>query len=264
MADNEYYVYRLIDPRNKNTFYVGKGKGDRVFAHVQDALKNYKGINYSEEIEDEISTKISLIREIHARGMEVEIIYHRRGLDEKTAYEVEAALIDAYPGLTNSVKGHGNTDRGPMPVNFDKSKSSIIDKVHEQSANNGTEKPLNSNKITEFKEKCVIIKVHQETVDKYGLYEAVRQSWRARKEKAERADYVIAVVNKIVRGVFKPEYWYRTTEANARKHNDRGFNNNRIAFIGVEADDNIKKAYLNKQIPDEYIPSQNPIQYNFV
>lgn len=26
-----YYVYRLIDPRNGQTFYVGKGKGNRVF-----------------------------------------------------------------------------------------------------------------------------------------------------------------------------------------------------------------------------------------
>ena len=30
----EYYVYRLIDPRNGDTFYVGKGKGNRVFAHA--------------------------------------------------------------------------------------------------------------------------------------------------------------------------------------------------------------------------------------
>ena len=30
----KYYVYRLIDPRNGETFYVGKGKGDRVFAHA--------------------------------------------------------------------------------------------------------------------------------------------------------------------------------------------------------------------------------------
>lgn len=29
------YVYRLIDPRNGETFYVGKGKGNRVFQHVR-------------------------------------------------------------------------------------------------------------------------------------------------------------------------------------------------------------------------------------
>ena len=31
----ENYVYRLIDPRNGETFYVGKGKGNRVFDHVK-------------------------------------------------------------------------------------------------------------------------------------------------------------------------------------------------------------------------------------
>ncbi|MGI9440198.1 MAG: hypothetical protein ACR2OT_04365, partial [Parvibaculales bacterium] len=34
-----YYVYRLIDPRNGETFYVGKGKNDRVFEHALGVLK---------------------------------------------------------------------------------------------------------------------------------------------------------------------------------------------------------------------------------
>ena len=34
-AKVDYYVYRLIDPRNGQTFYVGKGKNDRVFRHAQ-------------------------------------------------------------------------------------------------------------------------------------------------------------------------------------------------------------------------------------
>jgi uncharacterized protein len=30
------YVYRLIDPRNGETFYVGKGQGDsRIFPHAR-------------------------------------------------------------------------------------------------------------------------------------------------------------------------------------------------------------------------------------
>ena len=33
------YVYRLIDPRNGKTFYIGRGRGNRVFAHVNDELK---------------------------------------------------------------------------------------------------------------------------------------------------------------------------------------------------------------------------------
>jgi len=30
------YVYRLIDPRNGETFYVGKGQGNRVFSHIRE------------------------------------------------------------------------------------------------------------------------------------------------------------------------------------------------------------------------------------
>lgn len=34
-AQLNYYVYRLIDPRNGQTFYVGKGRGNRIFQHVK-------------------------------------------------------------------------------------------------------------------------------------------------------------------------------------------------------------------------------------
>jgi hypothetical protein len=61
-AQLKYYVYRLIDPRNGETFYVGKGKGNRVFMHVKDEL----GSNA-----DVLSEKLQRIREIRAGGFEV-------------------------------------------------------------------------------------------------------------------------------------------------------------------------------------------------
>jgi hypothetical protein len=99
------YVYRLIDPRNGETFYVGKGKGNRVFSHIR-AEKKLKG--------DALDNKLKRIHEIHLAGFEVAHVIHRHGMDDRTAFEVEAALIEAYPGLTNIAGGTGNSDVGVM------------------------------------------------------------------------------------------------------------------------------------------------------
>jgi len=101
------YVYRLIDPRNGETFYIGKGKGNRVFAHVR-AEQNLKG--------DERSNKLKRIHEIRAAGFAVAHIIHRHGMDDRTAFEVEAALIDAYPEVLNDIGGRHNNDYGVMHV----------------------------------------------------------------------------------------------------------------------------------------------------
>ena len=98
-----YYVYRLIDPRNGETFYVGVGQGNRVFEHA-------RGV--TGEGDDPGDAKKQVISDIRGTGLEVAHIIHRHGMSKETAYEVEAALIDAYPGLTNKVAGHGSGEHG--------------------------------------------------------------------------------------------------------------------------------------------------------
>jgi len=38
----KYYVYLLSDPISGEIFYVGKGKGNRVFAHFKDTKESKK------------------------------------------------------------------------------------------------------------------------------------------------------------------------------------------------------------------------------
>lgn len=89
----QYYVYRLIDPRNGQTFYVGKGKGNRVFAHVNDALKSYVGESYEDKEEDDISSKIQQIRDIKNVGLEVIHVIQRYGLTEKSPLKLRLLLL---------------------------------------------------------------------------------------------------------------------------------------------------------------------------
>lgn len=80
------YVYRLVDSRNNKTFYVGKGRDNRVFDHINEEL-TFKGD------EDEISEKIAIIRDIRQEGLDVIHIIHKHGLNDKTAFFVSLSCL---------------------------------------------------------------------------------------------------------------------------------------------------------------------------
>lgn len=78
----EYYVYALIDPRTNKPFYIGKGKGNRMFDHLKG---NTNGIRKRKVIDD-----------IRASGLEPIASKLLENLDEKTAYLEEIKLIAKY------------------------------------------------------------------------------------------------------------------------------------------------------------------------
>ena len=72
----KWYVYRLVDPRSGETFYVGKGKGDRVFQHAKGALS-------ASDDEDATDLKSQRIKDIGAAGLEVAHVIHRHGIESE-------------------------------------------------------------------------------------------------------------------------------------------------------------------------------------
>lgn len=231
----QYYVYRLIDPRTGQTFYVGKGKGNRIYAHINDALKSFDGQSYESNDEDEISEKIKQIREIKAAGLEVIHVIQRYGLTEKEAFEVEAALIDCYPGLTN-IQGGYSSDRG---VNS----AEVLQRVLS---------------CEEFKDqpdlKYCIIKINDHVLNERGsVYETVRKHWKVNLSRVKKIPYVLACHNGIVAEVYEIEKWYRSDEMPKR-----------CEFIGKVADDGIRQLFVNKRLPKRYCKKgmASPVLYH--
>lgn len=236
----KWYVYRLIDPRNGETFYVGKGHGNRIFAHAKGVNPNPQSSD-AEDTEDAADLKLKRIQDIKSSGLEVGHVVHRHAIEsEAVAYEVEAALIDAYPGLTNSAGGHGSSDYGSRHV-----EEIIADYALE---------PF------EVKEKLVLISITKSFQDEHlSTYEAVRCSWRMSLAKAKPYKLVLAHVNGRVVGAFRVNKWLPSTPENFPGRDVPG----RFGFHGQEADSETWRYYVNKIVPDTFRRrgAANPVRY---
>ena len=224
------YVYRLIDPRNGETFYVGKGQGNRVFAHIHEQLD-----------EDDPNNKLRRIRDVHLAGFEVAHVIHRHGMDDKTAFEVEGALMDAYPGLTNIAGGSGNSDFGAMHA---------VEIVRRYAAEPAV-----------FQHRALLISVNRSAADT-SLYEATRYAWKISIPKAKRAEVILATRQGLIVGAFVASQWF---EATAEDFPSREPAPGRFGFVGTEAPEAIRSLYIGKRVPDEYRKpgSANPIRYTW-
>lgn len=234
----QYYVYCLVDPRDKKIFYIGKGVGNRVFNHAADALD-----------ENNESLKLDTIREIHKAGLKVSYYIARHGMTEDEAYLVESVLIDMFTygqfnlesTLTNIQAGHHQWDKGVKTV---EEINALYDCRDIQPKSGDRLICININKT-----------YNRPNTDYYGkrdnIYEATRKYWNLKGERARNADYVLAVYKGIVRAVFKPIEWHISDL--------KAFKTDRWEFTGTEVENS---PYLNTSVKEYIKPgNQNPIFY---
>jgi len=235
----QHYVYRLIDPRNGTTFYVGRGQGNRVFSHAA-------GQERPADSEESAVLKLKTIWAIKNAGFQVEHVIHRHGMGPDTVKEVESAVIDAYSGLTNIQAGQ-DSDRGVMHA------EEIIRLFEAQEAI--------------FLHRLVLININR-TSDDQAPYDAVRYSWKIDPDKARRCDYVLAVRRGLIIGAFKAQVWLPATTENFPDFpifdaNRKGPRQGRYGFRGDEAPEDVRRLYVQKRLPDRLRKrgAANPIRY---
>ncbi len=237
----KWYVYRLIDPRNGETFYVGKGQGNRIFAHAKGEFTDTAKSDV-EEREDATDLKMQRIKEILAAGLEVGHVVHRHGMGEEVAYEVEAALIDAYPGLTNLIEGHGSGDYG----------SRHVEEIVAQYA----AEPF------EIRERLILISIGDSYYSRRSDYDAVRSAWKINVSKANQYELVPGHVRGLVVCAYRPERWLEATKDNFLGiliDDEPG----RRGFEGKRADSVDWNYYVGKRVPERYRRqgAANPVRY---
>jgi hypothetical protein len=228
------YVYLLSDPRDKKIFYVGKGTGNRIFAHVRDAL---------DEIHE--SDKLERIRQIRRSGFQVGYELLRFGLTEETAFDVEAAAIQllGLHDLTNLVDGHHVSGTGRMSVDV---AISLIDAP-----------PVGE--ITEAVLLIRIPKLWYPSISEDELYDSTAGWWRIGDRGRTRAEYAFCVVKGIVREVYRIHSWRQ------RHEGDRGWEEDvgkapRWGFNGEIAGG--MAHYKNRSVRHLYRQGDaNPIRY---
>lgn len=223
-----YYVYLLIDPETNVVFYVGKGTGNRIFAHLNYALQFPKE-----------SDKLDRIRAINQKGLQVKHLIHRHGLTEKEAFEVEAALIDfiGLRELVNKVGGYSSKYRGQMTVD------EVVARY---------DAPLI--KINEPVLLIIVNRLFHRGIDAERLYEITRGNW-VLSERRRNAQYAFAIYHGIVRQVYQIHGW---RPAEARNPNQK--TRQRWRFDGVVSPE--LQHYVGGSV-ENYIThgAQNPVKY---
>ena len=239
-----YYVYVLIDPRDNKIFYIGKGFGNRVFSHINEAITNPSE-----------SEKLGIIRGIKKENLNVKHFIIRHGLEENEALIVESVMIDLLTfkdftevaKISNLVSGHHSFNQGIKTVDECEILYNCEELKKEKIQHNVL--VININKTFDNNRKK---KDTNPIYNRLDIYEATRGWWVLDKKRAENTDFVLAEYKGVIRAIFKPDKWIQDIE-------NRG--NKRWGFEGSEVlEKEILDIYINKEVP-KIKGMANPIRY---
>lgn len=219
-------------PDTKKTLYIGKGKGNRCFDHLNDPKD---------------SLLLRQIKEIRNQGKEPIIELLRYGLTDNEALLIEAALIDFsdLDTLCNKIRGTHSRTYGRIDVT-DLRKSCEAKNI----------------RIDERAMLITINKLYRSNMSEIELYEATRGVWKVG-EKRNRAEFAFSLFRGVVKEVYSIDKWHK---AGTLKYGHRDpstfWGTARWEFEGEIAPESIRCKYINKSVR-EYLKrgSQNPIKY---
>jgi hypothetical protein len=227
------YVYLYVHPQTDEPFYVGKGRNARLLSHARGS--EHKRIT-------------AIIRRIRSEGLEprIDILAHSLP-SEETAFQIEAAVIDAFGigNLTNRVRGWRRGDHGRLSV------SEAIAKY--------------TGKRVSIREAVLLVRINKlfrPDMAPHELYDVTRSAWvlNARRDSLR---YAFAVYDGVVREVYAIAGWLPGgTTFNCRSEGQRRRRPGRWEFVGTIAEDATRRRYLNAFVGHLFKRGNaNPIMY---
>lgn len=240
-----YYVYVLVDPSDNKIFYVGKGKGNRVFNHIAEVKKKM-------HVSCTMSPKDIKIANIISSGEEVLTYIVRYGLTNEHALLIESVLIDIFShkldvnlndfnDLTNEITGYYSS----------KGCISTYD----------LEKLYSDSNVAELNDgaKYLAINISILSKDPIEIYNRVRASWNINKEIADKADYILATHAGLIVGVYKLDANKWIEEVDQTKSNSTRYYFNEDKSVDMTE---IRTRLINKRLPKKRKKgAANPVWY---